>query len=233
MARAFAAGTVVAPSILSADFAHMARDCAGVLQAGATALHLDVMDGHFVPNLTMGSDMCRSLRRAFPDVVLDVHLMIEDPAAYVVPFAEAGADHVTFHIEATGPDEALAIAADLHGRGVSAGIAINPDTPASAIEGLLDEFELALVMSVHPGRSGQAFIEHTLEKTARLRNAGGERLRVQMDGGVGPANAERVREAGCDVLVAASAIFGKPEAERGGVIRELLGKVPDRASQAR
>lgn len=220
-------GVIVAPSILSADFAHMASECAGVLAEGAQALHLDVMDGHFVPNLTMGPDMTRALRRAFPTTTLDVHLMIEHPGRFVDGFVEAGADHLTVHIEATGPAEARAIADDLHARGLTAGIAINPDTPVSAIEGLLDAFDLALVMSVHPGRSGQAFIDATLEKTRQISDLSRPNLRIQMDGGVGPSNAARVRDAGCDVLVAASAIFGKPAAERGGVIRELLGKPRD------
>ncbi len=214
---------LIAPSILSADFARMGEECRTVLEHGAHMLHLDVMDGHFVPNLTMGPDMCRWLRRFFPETFLDVHLMVTDPAAYVDPFFKAGANLITFHVEAVGPAGVEPLIKDIQSRGISAGLAINPPTPFAAIEPFLTLPDLVLVMSVNPGFSGQSFITETLDKTraiaARLRPD----QRLQMDGGIGPQNAATVREAGCDVLVAASALFGVPPAMRGGVIAKLKG----------
>lgn len=204
-----------------------------MLDAGADVLHLDVMDGHFVPNLTMGPDMAKGLRRAFPEIFLDVHLMVTDPGRYVDAFAAAGANHLTFHVEVVPGSEAVKLAERIRGKGMSAGLAINPPTSIGAVQDLLTgrsglgagaaPFDLVLVMSVNPGFSGQAFIEPTLEKTRQVRGWGGPGLRVEMDGGIGLENAGRVREAGCDVLVAASAIFREPPERRGAVIRGLRG----------
>lgn len=220
---------LVAASILSADFANIRSECLTVLEPAtgdaALALHLDVMDGHFVPNLTMGPDMCRALRRAFPDVFLDVHLMVQEPGLFVEPFAEAGANHLTFHIEPfTGPDEVdrvRRLSEQIRALGCTAGLAINPDADPARVLPCIEELDLLLVMSVFPGFSGQSFLEHTLESTRRLRAEAGSAVRIQMDGGVGPATAARVREAGCDVLVAASALFKAPAADRGEVVRVL------------
>ena len=235
----------VAPSILSADFGHLADECRGVLNTtsggdggpgGAELLHLDVMDGHFVPNLTMGPDLCLGLRRAFANAMLDVHLMVTDPMQYVEPFAKAGADHLTFHVEpalgiyrSKGKPEGAArydpaeVIAAIHEHGMTAGLAINPPTPPDALSPWLDQIDLALVMSVNPGYSGQKFIEMTLDTTRAIKQFLRDEQLVQMDGGVGPDNAARVREAGCDVLVAASAIFGKPENQRIGAIGLIRG----------
>jgi len=236
---------VIAPSILSADFADMGAECRTVLRddLGGTAgpgggdwLHLDVMDGHFVPNLTMGPDLCRALRRALPDVPLDVHLMIQDPQDFVTPFAQAGADVYCFHLEPTlgvyrskgrpeGPPryDAVELAERVREAGMAPGLAINPDVPLDRALEAVPHFDLILVMSIFPGFSGQSFKPETLEITRAIRAELRDDQRLEMDGGINPANAPSVREAGCDVLVAASAIFGRPPAERPSVISALRG----------
>lgn len=200
-------------------------------------LHLDVMDGHFVPNLTMGPALCRSLRRAFPKTLLDVHLMVTNPQQCIEPFAQAGADHLTFHIEPAslhyrsrtgaggGPRgegyDAERVAEEVRAAGMTAGLAINPPTPFEQIQKFIPAFDMILVMSVNPGFSGQAFIEESLNTTRRVKELLRDDQRLEMDGGISTVNAASVRKAGCDVLVAASAIFNKPAEERGHIVASL------------
>ncbi|MEL6497956.1 MAG: ribulose-phosphate 3-epimerase [Planctomycetota bacterium] len=213
----------LAPSILAADFAMLADECRAAVDAGASILHLDVMDGHFVPNLTFGPALVSSLRSALPDVCLDTHLMVTDPSRFVDPFIDAGADHITFHAEVAGGDAAKELAGRIRDRGCSAGIAINPDTPYESVHDLADWFDLLLVMSVHPGFAGQAFIADVLTKTSSARQGSWADRWIQMDGGISPETAGRVRDSGCDALVAGSAFFGKDREAWKGVADEILG----------
>ena len=215
--------SLIAPSILSADFTRMGDECRGVLTAGADLLHLDVMDGHFVPNLTMGPDMCHWLRQALPDAFLDVHLMVTDPGRFIEPFAKAGANNLTFHVEVAEPPSLRALAAEVRSLGPSVGLAINPPTPVEKLLPLVPDFDLILVMSVNPGFSGQSFIPDVLAKTRAVKPRLRPDQRLEMDGGIGPSNAAEVRSAGCDVIVSASAVFGVLASERGRVIGSIRG----------
>ena len=202
--------TKVAASILSADFANLHKDCTRLLEAGADVMHFDVMDGHFVPNISYGAPVLTCLHAALPDVFYDVHLMISDPARYAADFAKAGADLITFHLEAV-PDTVEEVIAAIRATGCQVGISIRPGTPVEAVFPYLGVVDLILVMSVEPGFGGQKFMPSALDKLRWLKaekDRRGLKFLLEVDGGVDAATAPQCVAAGADVLVAGSAIFG-------------------------
>jgi len=225
----------IAPSILAADFAHLAEAVEEAEAAGADYIHVDVMDGHFVPNITIGPAVVRSLRQV-TRLPLDVHLMISDPMYYAPAFVEAGADGLTVHVEAT--PHLHRVLQQIRDSGVRAGVSLNPATPAVAIGEALNDVELVLVMTVNPGFGGQTFIEHALHKITQVRemlDRAGSEAELEVDGGIGPQTAERVVAAGATVLVAGTAIFGAPEgiATAMRAIREAARRGQDARSGSR
>jgi len=209
----------ILPSILSADFARLGDDIATVERGGATMLHVDVMDGHFVPNLTLGPPVVKSIRK-ITKLTLDVHLMITDPDTYAPIFIEAGADQVSVHVEA-----AVHLDRTLHlikSHGAKAGIVLNPGTPVSLLEDVIDVTDFVLIMSVNPGFGGQAFIPNALNKIRRLDDIRRERrlnFAIEIDGGVTHDNVEEIVRAGCNWLVAGSHIFHS--ADPAATVREM------------
>ena len=204
--------TVIAPSILSADFARLGEEVDNVLAAGADWVHFDVMDNHYVPNLTIGPLVCEALRKHGVTAPIDVHLMVEPVDAIIPMFAKAGATHISFHPEASRHvHRSIQLIKSL---GCSAGVVLNPATPVEVLDYVLDELDYVLLMSVNPGFGGQAFIPSTLEKLRRVReriDASGRDIRLEIDGGVKPDNIGEIAAAGADTFVAGSAIFGQPD----------------------
>ncbi len=203
---------LIAPSILSADFARLGEDVANVLAAGADIVHFDVMDNHYVPNLTIGPLVCEALRNYGIDAPIDVHLMIEPVDRIVPDFASAGASYITFHPEASRHiDRTLGL---IHEQGVKAGLVFNPATPLSWLEHVIDKVDMVLIMSVNPGFGGQAFIPEALGKLRAARqliDASGRDIRLEIDGGVKVDNIREIAAAGADTFVAGSAIFGSDD----------------------
>jgi ribulose-phosphate 3-epimerase len=211
LGRELLGGVRVAPSILSADFGRLREQVGEVLDAGARVIHVDVMDGHFVPPITLGPVVVEGIAAQAREAgaMLDVHLMIERPERHIAEFVKAGADSVTFHAEAT-PHIAYA-ASMVREHGACVGVAINPGTLAGALSEVAGEIDMALCMTVNPGWGGQAFIAHSLEKLPRVRAIVGEGVAVQVDGGIAPDTAPPCLQAGARVFVAGSAIFGAPD----------------------
>ena len=214
----------IAPSILSADFSRLGEEIKAVEKAGADLIHVDVMDGHYVPNITIGPGVVASLRKT-TSLPFDVHLMIEEPDRYIDAFAEAGSDIVTVHAEAV-----IHLHRTVHyikGRGIKAGVSLNPSTPLSCIEEILPDIDLLLIMTVNPGFGGQTFIPGTLPKIRKAREqvrSLGLATAIEVDGGVTPDNIGSLAEAGADVFVAGAAVFGSPSyADTIARMKAILG----------
>ena len=216
---------IIAPSILSADFARLGEDTQAVLDAGADWVHFDVMDNHFVPNLTIGPMVCKALRDYGITAPIDVHLMVEPVDDLVIQFAQAGASLISFHPEAsTHVDRTIHLIKE---SGCQAGLVLNPATPVEKLQWVLDELDLVLLMSVNPGFGGQSFIEYVLQKIEMVRrmiDVSERRVRLEVDGGVKVDNIGRIFRAGADTFVAGSAIFGSEDyAETISAMRKQIG----------
>ena len=210
----------IAPSILSSDFTHLAEEIRAVEAGGATVLHIDVMDGHFVPNITIGLPVVESIRK-ITDLTIDTHLMIEEPSRYAVKFVEAGADMVSVHVEADVHLQRTLTA--IREAGGQAGIAVNPATPLTSLEEALPFADFVLLMSVNPGFGGQKFIHTSIDKLRRLRRMIDERglkTRIEIDGGIDASNIAEIVESGAEIIVSGTGVFGKGKPTEA--VRELI-----------
>ncbi|MEX0965197.1 MAG: ribulose-phosphate 3-epimerase [Pseudohongiellaceae bacterium] len=220
---------LIAPSILSADFARLGEEVNAVLDAGADVIHFDVMDNHYVPNLTIGPMVCEALRKHQITAPIDVHLMVSPVDQLIVDFAKAGASYISFHPEASGHvDRSLQLIRD---QGCKAGLVFNPGTPIDCLEYLMDKIDVILLMSVNPGFGGQKFIPSTLKKLKKVRKLIDDSdysIRLEVDGGVGVSNIREIADAGADMFVAGSAIFNSDDyAETIAEMRSQLSQNPD------
>ena len=212
---------IIAPSILSADYMHFHEDMDRTKADGAKWLHVDIMDGHFVPNLTFGYSWVKAMRK-ITDLVLDVHLMIDTPIRYAEEFCKAGADYLTIHVESDTPENILACIEKIRAMGVKPGIVVKPNTPAEAVEAYLPLVDLVLVMTVEPGFGGQKFMAHMMPKVAQLRamlDQVNPACHLEVDGGVDLTTAEVCKANGANVLVAGSAFYGA--ADRPGFVKQI------------
>jgi len=207
----------IAPSILSADYARFGQHLAEVSEAGADIIHVDIMDGHFVPNISFGPAVVKAIRK-YSDKPFDVHLMITDPGKYLDTFVKAGADHITIHVESDG--DLHEVISRIHASGCSAGITLRPGTPVESLMPYFDEVEMFLVMTVEPGFGGQSFMADQMPKVEYLRkaiDASGRNIHLEVDGGINATTAPQAIAAGAEVLVAGSSVFGYPEGLAAGI----------------
>jgi ribulose-phosphate 3-epimerase len=219
--RQLPGGALIAPSLLASNFAHVGQDIAQAAAGGGDLFHVDIMDGHFVPNLSMGPGFVKSIRKA-TEMALDVHLMVTDPAYFLERFAEAGADSITFHTEATSEPHRLI--ERLRELGLGVGVTLRPGTPVEALRDVLAAVDMVLVMTVEPGYGGQEFLHEMLEKIRFLRGMLKSSQRLEVDGGINPATARLCRQVGADVFVAGESLFSAPDVPAAvRALRESIG----------